>query len=59
MVGLEASEVLVPEHLAVEAEGHEAARAEEGKPIEEFNPIFAVEPESKLATQWGAIKARK
>ena len=32
---------------------------EEGKPIEGFNPIFAVEPESKLATQWGAIKVRK
>ncbi len=32
---------------------------EKGKPIEGFNPIFAVEPEDKLATQWGAIKASK
>ena len=30
-----------------------------GKSLEGFNPIFAVEPEGKLATQWGEIKARK
>ena len=32
---------------------------EKGKPIEDFNPIFAVEPEDKLATQWGVIKAER
>ena len=30
-----------------------------GKPIEGFDPIFAVELEGKLATQWGAIKAER
>ena len=30
-----------------------------GKSLEGFNPIFAVEPEGKLATQWGEIKAGK
>ncbi len=31
---------------------------EKGKSLEGYNPIFAVESEGKLATQWGVIKAR-
>ncbi len=53
-------EVVVADKALTAAEIKTAMElGEEGKPIEEFNPIFAVEPESKLATQWGAIKARK
>ena len=53
-------EVVVADKALTAAEIKTAMElGEKGKPIEEFNPIFAVEPESKLATQWGAIKARK
>ena len=53
-------EVVVADKALTAAEIKTAMElGEEGKLIEEFNPIFAVEPESKLATQWGAIKARK
>ena len=53
-------EVVVADKALTAAEIKTARElGEKGKPIEEFNPIFAVEPESKLATQWGAIKARK
>ena len=53
-------EVVVADKALTAAEIKTAMElGEEGKPIEGFNPIFAVEPESKLATQWGAIKARK
>ena len=53
-------EVVVADKALTAAEIKTAMElGEKGKSIEEFNPIFAVEPESKLATQWGAIKARK
>ncbi|MCE2394479.1 LamG domain-containing protein [Candidatus Poribacteria bacterium] len=53
-------EVVVADKALTEAEIKEAmALGEKGKSIEGFNPVFAVEPEDKLATQWGAIKAQK
>jgi hypothetical protein len=53
-------EVVVADKALTAAEIKEAmALGEKGKSIEGFNPVFAVEPESKLATQWGAIKAQK
>ena len=53
-------EVVVADKALTAAEIKEAMElGEKGKSIEGFNPIFAVEPESKLATQWGAIKAQK
>ena len=51
-------EVIVADKALTGAEIKEAMElGEKGKPLEGYNPIFAVEPESKLATQWGAIKA--
>lgn len=51
-------EVLVADKALTAAELKDAMElGEKGKPLEGYNPIFAVEPESKLATQWGAIKA--
>ena len=53
-------EVIVADKALTGAEIKEAMElGENGKPLEGYNPIFAVEPESKLATLWGAIKARK
>ncbi len=53
-------EVVVADKALTEAEIKEAmALGEKGKAIEGYNPIFAVEPEDKLATQWGAIKAQR
>ena len=53
-------EVVVADKALTAAEIKTAMElGEKGKSIEEFDPIFAVEPESKLATQWGALKARK
>ncbi len=53
-------EVVVADKALTAAEIKTAMElGEDGKPIEGFNPIFAVEPEDKLATQWGEIKARK
>ena len=53
-------EVVVADKALTEAEIKEAMElGEKGKSIEGFNPIFAVEPEDKLATQWGTIKAQK
>ena len=53
-------EVAVADKALTGAEIKEAMElGEKGKSIEGFNPIFAVETEGKLATQWGAIKARK
>ncbi|RKU06545.1 hypothetical protein C6502_20105 [Candidatus Poribacteria bacterium] len=53
-------EVVVADKALTAAEIKEAmALGEKGKSIEGFNPVFAVEPEDKLATQWGAIKARR
>ena len=53
-------EVVVADKALTAAEIKEAMElGEKGKSIEGFNPVFAVEPESKLATQWGAIKARR
>lgn len=53
-------EVVIVDKALTEAEIQEAMQlGEKGKSLEGFNPIFAVEPEGKLATQWGEIKARK
>ena len=53
-------EVVVADKALTEAEIKTAMDlGEKGKPIEGFNPIFSVEPEDKLATQWGAIKAQR
>ena len=53
-------EAIVADKALTAAEIKEAMElGEKGKPLEGYNPIFAVEPESKLATQWGAIKASK
>ena len=53
-------EVVVADKALTAAEIKEAMElGEKGKSIEGFNPIFAVEPVDKLATQWGAIKAQK
>ena len=53
-------EAVVADKALTAAEIKEAMElGEKGKPIEGYNPIFAVEPESKLATQWGAIKANR
>ncbi len=53
-------EVVVADKALTAAEIKEAmALGEKGKSIEGFNPVFAVEPADKLATQWGAIKAQK
>ncbi len=50
-------EVVVADKALTAAEINTAMElGEKGKSIEGFNPIFAVEPEDKLATQWGAIK---
>ncbi len=52
-------EVVVADRALTTAEIKTAMElGEKGKSIEGFNPIFAVEPADKLATQWGAIKAR-
>ena len=53
-------EVVVADKALTAAQIKESMElGEKGKPIEGFNPIFAIDPEGKLATQWGAIKARK
>ena len=53
-------EVVVTDKALTAAEIKTAMElGENGKPIEGFNPIFAVESKGKLATQWGEIKARK
>ena len=53
-------EVVVADKALTAAEIKEAMDlGDRGKPIEGYNPIFAVEPEDKLATLWGAIKAQK
>ena len=53
-------EVVVADKALTGAEIKEAMNlGEKGKPIEGYNPIFAVEPADKLAIQWGAIKANK
>ena len=53
-------EVVVADKALTAAEIKETMElGEKGKSIEGYNPIFAVEPADKLATQWGAIKAMR
>lgn len=53
-------EVVVVDKALTEAQINGAMElGEKGKSLEGFNPVFAVEPEGKLATQWSEIKARK
>ena len=53
-------EVVVVDKALTEAQIKGAMElGEKGKSLEGYNPVFAVEPESKLATQWAEIKARK
>ena len=53
-------EVVIVDKALTEAEINAAMElGNRGKSLEGFNPVFAVEPEGKLATQWGEIKARR
>ena len=53
-------EVVIVDKALTEAQIKGAMElGEKGKSLEGFNPIFVVEPKSKLATQWARIKARK
>ena len=53
-------EVVIVDKALTEGEINAAMElGENGKSLEGFNPVFAVEPEGKLATRWAEIKARK
>ena len=53
-------EVVIVDKALTEAQINGAMElGENGKSLEGYNPVFAVEPQGKLATQWGEIKARK
>ena len=53
-------EVVILDHALTAEQIKEAMKlGEAGQLLEEFQPVFAVEPQGKLATQWGEIKARK
>ena len=53
-------EVVILNHALTAEQIKEAMKlGEAGQSLEEFQPVFAVELQDKLATQWGEIKARK
>ncbi len=52
-------EVVVLDHALTAGQIQEAMKlGEAGQSLEEFQPVFAVELQGKLATQWGEIKAK-
>ncbi|MCZ6675684.1 MAG: LamG domain-containing protein [Candidatus Poribacteria bacterium] len=53
-------EVVILDKALTQAEVQGAMETgEKGNTLEEFQPVFAVQPEGKLATQWAEIKARR
>ena len=53
-------EVVIVDTALTEAQINAAMElGNKGRSLEGFNPVFAVEPEGKLTTQWAEIKARK
>ncbi len=53
-------EVAILSHALTAEQIREAVKlGEAGQSLEELEPVFAVERQGKLATQWGEIKARK
>ena len=53
-------EVVILNHALTAGQIKEAMKlGEAGQSLEEFQPVFPVELQGKLATQWGAIKAKK
>lgn len=53
-------EVVILDHALTAGQIQEAMKlGEAGQSLEEFQPVFAVESQGKLTTQWGAIKASK
>ena len=52
-------EVVILDHALTAGQIQEAMKlGEAGQSLEEFQPVFAVELQGKLATQWGEIKAK-